>query len=114
MRAGQRAHSGALFPAASTEVVMAERWNSMPPFAAPLRDTALSTSRIPVLGLNSRILTRNQPRRVRAVNESAISRVSSAPKDLDLGALDSYDKPRNEGWLRHTSAAPLLTPQASR
>jgi hypothetical protein len=112
MRAGRRAYSGALFPAASTEVVMAERWNSMPHFVASLRDTALSTSRIPVLGFNPRIVTRNQPRRVRAVNETAISRVSSAPKDL--GALDSCDKHRNEAWLRHASAAPFLTPQASR
>ncbi|TDW25195.1 hypothetical protein EV128_11967 [Rhizobium azibense] len=79
---------------------MAERWNSMPHFVASLRDTALSTSRIPVLGSNPRIVTRNRPRRVRAVNETTISRVSSAPK--------------KEGWLRHASVAPFLTPQDSR
>ncbi|SCW56637.1 hypothetical protein SAMN02927900_02728 [Rhizobium mongolense subsp. loessense] len=91
---------------------MAQRWNSMLHFVASLRDTALSTFRIAVLGFNARIVTRIQPRRVRAVNETAISKVFSAPKVL--GALDSCDKHRNEGWLRYTSAAPFLTPQASR
>ncbi|MBB4272912.1 hypothetical protein [Rhizobium mongolense] len=90
---------------------MAQRWYSMLHFVASLRDTALSTSRIAVRGFNPRIATRTQPRRVGAVNEPAFSKVSSAPKDL--GALDSRDKHRNEGWLRHTSAAPFLTPRAS-
>ncbi|TCU25683.1 hypothetical protein EV130_105341 [Rhizobium azibense] len=96
MRAGRRAHSGALFPAASTEVVMAQRWNSMPYFAASLRDAALSTFRTPVVTGTQTVLLKG----------------SSEPKDLE--ALSSCDRRRNEGWLRYASAVPSLTPQVSR
>ena len=105
MRAGREAHPGVLFPAASTEVVMAERWNSMPCFTASAQDVFLTHSLIPVL------VTGIQPRRVRAVNDSSHARNSPAPKDL--GALDSCDKHRNEGWQRHAASEPTRLASAS-
>jgi hypothetical protein len=71
-------------PAASTEVVMADKR-----IFAPL-GARLKPSLIPVL------VTGIQPARVRALKDSLKVRMKSiAPKDL--GALDSCDEHRNEG-----------------